>query len=88
MKVILVNGSPNAGGCTFTALEEVAGTLNKEGIETQIFQLGTKPLAGCTACRKCADTGLCVFPDSVNDFLELAGTPTGSFSGRLSIMPP
>jgi len=81
MNVLLVNGSPNARGCTFTALEEVAGTLNTEGIETQIFQLGTKPLSGCTACRKCADTGLCIFSDGVNDFLELAGNADGFVFG-------
>jgi len=58
MNVLLVNGSPHANGCTYTALEEVAITLNTEGIETQIFQIGTKPLAGCIACRTCAKTKL------------------------------
>ncbi|EGW40227.1 iron-sulfur flavo domain protein [Desulfosporosinus sp. OT] len=46
MNVILVNGSPHANGCTYTALEEVAKTLNTEGIETQIFQIGNKHI--CT----------------------------------------
>lgn len=36
MKVLLINGSPNKNGCTFTALSQVANTLNEEGIETQI----------------------------------------------------
>lgn len=44
MKVLLINGSPNKNGCTFTALSQVANTLNEEGIETQIFHIGTKPL--------------------------------------------
>ncbi len=34
MKVILVNGSPNAKGWTYTALQEVASALEKNGIET------------------------------------------------------
>jgi len=50
----------------------VADALNNEGIETDIFQVGTKPLAGCIACRKCAKTGQCVFNDKVNEFGELA----------------
>ncbi len=57
MNVLLVNGSPHANGCTYTALEEVAKTLNTEGIGTQIFQIGTEPLAGCIACKTCAKTG-------------------------------
>lgn len=81
MKVLLVNGSPHAHGCTYTALEEVASTLNDEGIETQIFQIGTKPLAGCIACKTCAKTGHCVFKDTVNDFLELAGNADGFIFG-------
>lgn len=46
MKVLLVNGSPHTKGCTYTALNEVAETLNREGIDVEIFQIGTKPLAG------------------------------------------
>ena len=41
MKVLLVNGSPHKEGCTYTALTEVAETLNEEGIETEIFWIGT-----------------------------------------------
>ena len=37
MKVILVNGSPKQNGCTYTALKEVEESLNKNGIETEIF---------------------------------------------------
>lgn len=72
MKVLLVNGSPNEKGCTFTALEEVEKTLNVEGIETEIFHIGKKPISGCLACRKCRELKHCVFKDKVNDFLELA----------------
>ncbi len=81
MNVLLVNGSPHAKGCTYTALEEVAATLNAEGIETQIFQVGTEPMSGCVACKKCAETGRCTFSDRVNDFLEKAGDADGFVFG-------
>ena len=81
MKVLLVNGSPHAKGCTYTALSEVAGTLNREGIETEIFHIGTKPIIGCTGCRKCSDLGRCVFDDRVNEFVEIAGDFDGYVFG-------
>lgn len=81
MNVILVNGSPHPKGCTYTALREVAGTLNKEGIDTQIFQVGINPLSGCIACGKCAGIGRCAFSDRVNDFLDLAGNADGFVFG-------
>ena len=67
MKVLLLNGSPNAQGCTYTALSEVAGALEKNGIETEIVQIGKKPVSGCIACRACAKLGKCVFDDGVNE---------------------
>lgn len=57
MKVLLVNGGPHKNGCTYTALEEVSKTLQEEGIETEIFWIGIKPIAGCIACKTCAKTG-------------------------------
>lgn len=81
MKVLLVNGSPHAKGCTYTALDEVAKTLNTEGIETQIFWIGIKPLAGCIACKSCAEKGQCTFSDSVNEFLDLAKDADGFIFG-------
>lgn len=71
MKVLLINGSPNKAGCTFTALSEVAKTLNEEGIGTEIFQIGTKPLAGCLGCEKCIGKRKCVFDDRVNECLNI-----------------
>lgn len=53
MKVLLINGSPKKAGCTFTALNEVSKSLNEEGIETEIFQVGAKPIAGCIGCGSC-----------------------------------
>ena len=52
MKVLLVNGGPHKEGCTYTALTEVAKELNKEGIETEIFWIGLKPISGCIACGR------------------------------------
>lgn len=81
MRVLLVNGSPHAKGCTYTALEEVAKTLNSDGIETEIFQIGTKPLSGCTACGSCRETGRCRIPDRVNEFLDVAEDADGFVFG-------
>jgi multimeric flavodoxin WrbA len=71
MKVLLVNGSPNKKGCTFTALSEVAKTLSEEGVETEIFHIGTKPIAGCLGCAKCMELGKCILEDRVNECLEI-----------------
>lgn len=67
MKILLINGSPNAQGCTYTALNEVAKTLENQGVETKIIQVGNKDIRGCIACRKCKSTGKCVFNDIVNE---------------------
>ena len=69
MKALLVNGSPRAKGCTYTALSELAKTLEEEGIETEILHVGHKDIRGCIACRKCHSTGSgkCVFNDIVNE---------------------
>lgn len=62
----MLNGSPHEGGCTFTALSEVAIQLRERGIESEIVYLGTDPVYGCTACRSCMKTGKCIFDDRVN----------------------
>lgn len=82
MKVLLINGSPHKDGCTFTALNEVAKTLEKNGIETEILYLGVKPIAGCIACGKCSQLGKCFIDDKVNEILvrcdEFDGVVIGS----------
>lgn len=65
MKVVLINGSPHRKGNTFIALSEVAGALEKEGVQTEIIQLGIKAVQGCIACSKCAELGHCVFQDTL-----------------------
>ena len=81
MKVLLVNGSPHAKGCTYTALEEVAGALNNQGIETEIFWLGVDPIAGCIGCAACRKTGECFRKDIVNEFAEKAKEADGFIFG-------
>ena len=66
MKVLLINGSPNVHGCTYTALSEVAKTLNDNGVETEIYHIGNRPIRSCVVCKKCKETGECVFDDEVN----------------------
>lgn len=81
MKVLLVNGSPHEKGCTYTALTEVCKTLNEEGIDTEIFWIGIKPISGCIACKRCAELGKCVFNDTVNEFVEKAKEADGFIFG-------
>ena len=77
MKVLLINGSPNARGCTYTALSEVASTLEKEGVETEILHVGQKDIRGCIGCRKCAKFA----PDkfTVNGFLAAVNYQAEAF---------
>ena len=67
MKVILLNGSANKKGNTFTALSEIACQLEKNGVESEIIQLGNKPVRGCIACGQCRakKLGHCVFDDDI-----------------------
>ncbi len=66
-KVLLINGSPHEHGCTATALDEMISVFQKEGIETEVLQIGTKNIRGCMACHSCDRTGKCVFDDIVNE---------------------
>jgi len=81
MNVLLINGSPNKKGCTFTALSEVAKELKKQDIGTEIFHVGNKPIRGCTACGKCSETGRCIFDDAVNVAIGKADEADGFVFG-------
>ena len=70
MKVLLINGSAHQKGCTYTALKEVAGILEQEGIETEFLWIGAKPVAGCIGCGSCRSTGRCFVDDPVNQVVE------------------
>lgn len=82
MKVLLINGSPDPKGCISAAMDELAQTFAKNGIETKELQIGTQDIRGCIACRQCKKTGKCVFDDAVNaavkDFEEADGIIVGS----------
>lgn len=67
LNVLLINGSPNAKGCTYTALSEVERTLQAEGIATELVHVGNRDIRGCIACYRCAEQGHCVFNDAVNE---------------------
>lgn len=72
MKVLIVNGSSRNNGCTARALKEVADTLEVEGIETETFLIGNKPISDCLACGKCRELGKCVIDDCANELAEKA----------------
>jgi multimeric flavodoxin WrbA len=83
MKVILVNGSPRAKGCTYTGLSIIKEQLAINGVDSEIFQVGDKPVVGCIACMSCKKTGKCAFDnDLVNTvaqaFREADGLILGS----------
>ncbi len=64
-KVLLINGSPKANGCTFTALNEMAKIFDKEGIEAEIIHVGNKAIRGCIGCKSCKQNGKCIFDDDI-----------------------
>ena len=81
MKVLLVNGSPHEKGCTYTALMEVAGVLENEGIGAEVVWIGNKPLSGCIDCRACMEKKKCIFDDKVNEVLAVAQSVDGFIFG-------
>lgn len=81
MKVLLVNGSPHQHGCTDMALQQAAKVLEEQGIHTEIFWVGAKPIAGCMGCGACRKLGKCCVEDSVNQFTALAAEADGFIFG-------
>lgn len=67
MKVLMLNGSPNSKGNTYTALHEMEKIFQQEGVEVEILHIGNKDIRGCIGCRRCKTTGQCVFKDLVNE---------------------
>jgi multimeric flavodoxin WrbA len=70
MKILLVNGSPHKNGCTYTALEEISMQLSKNGVESEIYHIGTSAISGCIACGSCRKIGKCSIDDKVNELAE------------------
>ncbi len=82
-KVLLINGSPHANGCTAVALQEMISVFREEGIDTELIHVGNKAVRGCIACGSCERLGKCVFNDDlVNEtarkFEEADGLVVGS----------
>ena len=71
MKVLMINGSPRPNGNTSVALREMETVFSAEGIESEIIQVGNKPIRGCIACGKCAQRGRCIFDDAVNEIAPM-----------------
>ena len=85
MKVVAFNGSPRKNGNTSRLINVVLDELRSEGIDTELYQLGTEPIHGCIACYKCfenKDKSCSVKNDSVNSYiskmLEAEGIILGS----------
>lgn len=84
MKVLLINGSPKKEGCTYTALSEVAKELEEQGIETEIFHVGSKAVQGCLGCGYCSksEDHLCVYKeDPLNEAIIKAREADGFVFG-------
>lgn len=81
MKVLLINGSPHKNGCTFTALSEIAKTLQECGVDSEIFHIGAAPIRGCMGCGGCAGKGKCIYEDTVNTAIEKAAEADGFIFG-------
>ena len=71
MKVLIINASPHADGCTKRGLQEVEKVLNNEGIETVNMHIGQDDIRGCIACNYCRENHKCVFGDIVNEAAKI-----------------
>jgi multimeric flavodoxin WrbA len=74
VKVIAFNGSPRKKGNTYTLLMVVLDELKKEGIKTEVVQIGGKTIHGCRACFKCSakrDQRCSQNDDNLNNYLQM-----------------
>ena len=67
MKVLIINGSPRVNGNTSIAINEMVAVFEKEGVESEVVQIGNKDVRGCIACGTCAEKKKCAFDDIVNE---------------------
>lgn len=81
MKVLMLNGSANVQGNTYTSLLEIGTALEKEGIEYEIFQMGGAPVRDCIGCGQCTEKGCFFVDDQVNAFVEKAKEADGFIFG-------
>ena len=87
MKVVAFNASPRKEGNTAHLLQTVLETIQANSIETELIQIGGRPLRGCTACLECRenqDKRCTITGDKLNEYLEkmleadgiIVGSPT------------
>jgi multimeric flavodoxin WrbA len=69
-KVIVLNGSPHGQGTTYRALRELCDTLEAEGVEAELIQVGHLTVRGCSGCYACGKLKKCVHDDIVNEIAE------------------
>ena len=81
MKVLLLNGSPNANGCINEGLLIMAKEFEKENIDYEIVHIGKKAIQGCIGCGTCRTKGECVFGDIANDIVKKLETSDGFVIG-------
>ncbi|MDR0818252.1 MAG: flavodoxin family protein, partial [Oscillospiraceae bacterium] len=81
MKVLLVNGSPHEHGCTYTALKEIADQLEKNGVGSELFHIGSEPIAGCTVCGACWRDGACPHGGGVTELIAKISEADGVIIG-------
>jgi multimeric flavodoxin WrbA len=84
MKVMAFNGSARKDGNTAILIRTVFSELEKEGIETELFQLAGKKIRGCIACYKCMknkDRRCSVKKDVLNECIEKMETADGIILG-------
>lgn len=86
MKILMLNGSAKKEGNTYQSLLEVGKELERQGIEYEIFQIGSQPVRDCIGCGQCDENG-CVFADDkVNEFVQRRKRRTDLSSVHRSIM--
>ena len=70
MRVLIINGSPRAKGNSSKLVEEMTKIFEKENVEVDSYQIGSKAIRGCMACGYCYEHNECVFKDDVNDLAK------------------
>ena len=87
MHVLMVNGSSNRTGCTYTALTEVGKGLAESGATYEIMQLGGQPIRDCIGCNQCRKNQRCIFEENgVQEFVEKAYHADGFVFGIQAVV--
>ena len=82
-KILIINGSPRVDGNTTIAINELVKTFDKNGVQTEVLQIGNHDIRGCIACGKCREDKKCVFDDIVNT----VGVKINEFDGLIVASP-